>query len=100
MRREVGESAGPASTSRGIRLTAGNTNGFLAICQSGALSNVTGCSASDPAVCFQAGQRRLQRGRGQPRIPRCNELQPVAFKQRLAQWRNSEERLCRSCFWQ
>jgi len=39
----------------GYPLTAANTNGFLAICQSGALSNVTGCSASDPAVSFQAG---------------------------------------------
>jgi Carboxypeptidase regulatory-like domain/TonB dependent receptor len=39
----------------GYPLTAGNTNGFLAICQSGALSNKTGCSASDPPVSYQAG---------------------------------------------
>lgn len=39
----------------GYPLTASNSNGFLAICASGALSNVTGCSAADPAVAFQAG---------------------------------------------
>ncbi len=39
----------------GYPLTPGNTNGFLAVCQSGALSNVTGCSAADPAVAYQAG---------------------------------------------
>ena len=39
----------------GYPLTAGNANGFLAVCQSGALSNVQGCSASDPAVAYQAG---------------------------------------------
>ncbi len=39
----------------GYPLTAGNSNGFLAVCSSGALSNVTGCSAADPAVAFQAG---------------------------------------------
>jgi len=39
----------------GYPLTAANSNGFLAVCSSGALSNVTGCSASDPAVAFQAG---------------------------------------------
>lgn len=39
----------------GYPLTVDNTNGFLALCASGALSNVTGCSASDPAVAFQAG---------------------------------------------
>lgn len=39
----------------GYPLTAANTNGFLAVCQSGALSNVAGCSASDPAVSFQPG---------------------------------------------
>ncbi|HTZ84071.1 MAG TPA: carboxypeptidase regulatory-like domain-containing protein [Candidatus Acidoferrales bacterium] len=39
----------------GYPLTANNTNGFLAVCASGALSNVTGCSASDPAVAYQAG---------------------------------------------
>ena len=39
----------------GYPLTAGNGNGFLAVCQSGNLSNVTGCSAADPAVAYQAG---------------------------------------------
>ena len=39
----------------GYPLTANNTNGFLAVCASGALSNVTGCSASDPAVAYQLG---------------------------------------------
>ncbi len=39
----------------GYPLTAGNGNGFLAVCQSGNLSNVQGCSATDPAVAFQAG---------------------------------------------
>jgi len=39
----------------GYPLTAENTNNFLAVCKSGALSNVTGCSASDPAVAYQAG---------------------------------------------
>jgi Carboxypeptidase regulatory-like domain/TonB dependent receptor len=39
----------------GYPLTAGNSNGFLALCQSGALSNKTGCSASDPAVSYQLG---------------------------------------------
>jgi hypothetical protein len=39
----------------GYPLTGGNTNGFLAVCQSGALSNVAGCSASDPAVAYQTG---------------------------------------------
>lgn len=39
----------------GYPVTADNTNGFLAVCGSGALSNVTGCSSSDPAVAFQAG---------------------------------------------
>lgn len=39
----------------GYPLTANNTNGFLAVCQSGALSNKQGCSASDPAVAYQAG---------------------------------------------
>ena len=39
----------------GYPLTPDNTNGFLAVCNSGALSNVTGCSAADPAVAFQAG---------------------------------------------
>src|SRR5215472_12488368 len=39
----------------GYPLNAANTNGFLAVCASGNLSNVTGCSAADPAVAFQAG---------------------------------------------
>jgi hypothetical protein len=39
----------------GYPITPENTNGFLAVCASGALSNVTGCSAADPAVAFQAG---------------------------------------------
>jgi hypothetical protein len=39
----------------GYPLTASNTNGFLAVCQSGNLSNVTGCSAADPAVSYQPG---------------------------------------------
>jgi hypothetical protein len=39
----------------GYPLTAGNGNGFLAVCQSGNLSNVTGCSAADPAVAYQPG---------------------------------------------
>ncbi|MFY9743627.1 MAG: TonB-dependent receptor [Candidatus Sulfotelmatobacter sp.] len=39
----------------GYPLTPENVNGFLAVCASGALSNVQGCSAADPAVAFQAG---------------------------------------------
>ncbi len=39
----------------GYPLTAGNGNGYLAVCQSGNLSNVQGCSQSDPAVAYQAG---------------------------------------------
>jgi Carboxypeptidase regulatory-like domain len=39
----------------GYPITPENTNGFLAVCASGALSNVTGCSVADPAVAFQAG---------------------------------------------
>ena len=39
----------------GYPITAGNTNGFVAVCQSGALSNKTGCSASDPAVAYAPG---------------------------------------------
>ena len=39
----------------GYPLTPSNTNSFLAVCRSGNLSNVTGCSASDPAVAYQAG---------------------------------------------
>jgi hypothetical protein len=47
--------SGTSIVQSGYPLTANNTNGFLAFCQSGALSNVTGCSASDPAVAYQAG---------------------------------------------
>jgi hypothetical protein len=39
----------------GYPLTATNGNGYQAVCASGALSNVTGCSATDPAVSYQAG---------------------------------------------
>lgn len=39
----------------GYPLTVANTNGFLAVCASGNLSNKVGCSSSDPAVTFQAG---------------------------------------------
>ena len=39
----------------GYPVTAMNTNGFVAVCQSGALSNKAGCSASDPAVAYNAG---------------------------------------------
>ena len=44
----------------GYPITATNTNGFAAVCESGALSNVPvsqggGCSASDPAVAFVPG---------------------------------------------
>lgn len=39
----------------GYPITANNFNGFLAVCQSGALSDKTGCSASDPAVAYQPG---------------------------------------------
>lgn len=47
--------SGTSIVQSGYPLTVDNTNGFLALCASGALSNVTGCSASDPAVAFQAG---------------------------------------------
>jgi len=47
--------SGTSILQSGYPLTAGNTNGFLAVCQSGNLSNVTGCSAADPAVSYQAG---------------------------------------------
>jgi hypothetical protein len=47
--------SGTSIVQSGYPLTANNTNGFLAVCQSGALSNVTGCSAADPAVAYQAG---------------------------------------------
>jgi hypothetical protein len=40
----------------GYPLTAGNVNGFLAVCADGtSLSNKQGCSASNPAVAYQAG---------------------------------------------
>lgn len=39
----------------GYPLTAVNFNGFVAVCQSGALSNGAGCSASDPAVAYAPG---------------------------------------------
>ena len=47
--------SGTSIVQSGYPLTANNTNGFLAVCQSGALSNVTGCSAADPAVAYQVG---------------------------------------------
>ena len=46
---------GTSIVQSGYPLTVNNTNGFLAVCRSGALSNVTGCSAADPAVAYQAG---------------------------------------------
>jgi hypothetical protein len=39
----------------GYPITAANFNGFVAVCQSGAFSNGTGCSASDPAVAYATG---------------------------------------------
>src|SRR6185312_4703888 len=39
----------------GYPATAMNTNSFVAVCQSGTLSNKAGCSASDPAVAYNAG---------------------------------------------
>ena len=39
----------------GYPITAANFNGFVAVCQSGALSNKQGCSASDPAVSYAPG---------------------------------------------
>jgi Carboxypeptidase regulatory-like domain len=39
----------------GYPITVGNFNGFVAVCQSGALSNKAGCSASDPAVSYAPG---------------------------------------------
>jgi hypothetical protein len=47
--------SGTSIVQSGYPLTANNTNGFLAVCQSGALSNVSGCSAADPAIAYQAG---------------------------------------------
>src|ERR1700722_5050283 len=39
----------------GYPLTPANINGLLGVCASGALSNVSGCSASDPVVAYQLG---------------------------------------------
>lgn len=39
----------------GYPITIGNTNSFVAVCQSGAFSNSTGCSAADPAVAYAPG---------------------------------------------
>src|SRR5580698_9344318 len=39
----------------GYPLTAGNENGFVALCQSGNVSNQQGCSQSDPAVSYAPG---------------------------------------------
>lgn len=47
--------SGTSILQSGYPLIVNNTNGFLAVCASGALSNVTGCSAADPAVAYQAG---------------------------------------------
>jgi len=47
--------SGTSIVQSGYPITAGNANGFVAVCQSGALSNSTGCSASDPPVAYAAG---------------------------------------------
>src|SRR5581483_3795140 len=47
--------SGTSIVQSGYPITAMNYNGFVAVCQSGALSNQTGCSASDPAVAYAAG---------------------------------------------
>jgi hypothetical protein len=47
--------SGTSIMQSGYPITASNTNGFVAVCQSGALSNQTGCSASDPAVAYAPG---------------------------------------------
>ena len=39
----------------GYPLTAQNTNGFIGVCQSGALTNGVGCSAADPVVGYAPG---------------------------------------------
>ena len=39
----------------GYPLTAVNNNGFVGVCQSGALTNGAGCSASDPVVGYAPG---------------------------------------------
>ena len=39
----------------GYPLTAANFNGFVGLCQSGALTNGAGCSASDPVVAYAPG---------------------------------------------
>jgi hypothetical protein len=47
--------SGTSILQSGYPLTPDNTNGFVAVCQSGALSNSTGCSASDPPVAYAPG---------------------------------------------
>jgi len=47
--------SGTSIVQSGYPITAWNFNGFVAVCQSGALSNKTGCSASDPAVAYAPG---------------------------------------------
>jgi hypothetical protein len=47
--------SGTSILQSGYPLTPNDTNGFVAVCQSGALSNKTGCSAADPAVAYNAG---------------------------------------------
>ncbi|HET8826007.1 MAG TPA: hypothetical protein VFM77_12810, partial [Terriglobales bacterium] len=39
----------------GYPITAVNFNGFVGVCQSGALTNGAGCSASDPVVAYATG---------------------------------------------
>jgi hypothetical protein len=47
--------SGTSIVQSGYPLTPANSNGFVAMCQSGAFSNQTGCSASDPAVAYAPG---------------------------------------------
>ena len=47
--------SGTSIVQSGYPITAWNYNGFVAVCQSGAFSNATGCSASDPAVAYAPG---------------------------------------------
>ncbi|HKW19712.1 MAG TPA: TonB-dependent receptor [Terriglobales bacterium] len=47
--------SGTSIVQSGYPITVMNTNGFVAVCQSGALSNKAGCSAADPAVAYGAG---------------------------------------------
>jgi Carboxypeptidase regulatory-like domain len=47
--------SGTSIVQSGYPITAGNTNAFVAVCQSGALSNKAGCSATDPAVAYAPG---------------------------------------------